>query len=79
MKTFEHWPDDRTFAGQNYVCIGVEPHEKRGGGRTLLARWQSNCADCGEPFEFRTPLKASRFEPNRRCTKHKRPGQRVAA
>ncbi len=79
MNTFKHWPDDKAFHGQTYVCIGIEPHEKRDGAQTLLARWQSNCAQCGEPFEFRMPLKATRFEPNRRCAKHKRPGKRVAA
>lgn len=79
MNPFEHWPNDKTVRGQAYVCIGIEPHEKRDGGRTLLARWQSTCAECGEPFSFTMPLLAARFEPNRRCTKHKRPGQRVTA
>jgi hypothetical protein len=71
-------PDSpRYHRGQRYDFEGIEPHTRRDGTLTLLAVWVSFCAECGEPFRFRTPLRAGRFQPNRRCAAHKRPGVRV--
>jgi hypothetical protein len=67
----------KTYRGQNYELTGTRPYIRRDGTETHLAVWRSHCADCGEPFELQTPGKSSRFEPNRRCPKHKRPGCRV--
>jgi hypothetical protein len=46
--------------------IAATPHSRCG-----------DCPVCGEAFEVRTPSRARRFEPNRRCGKQKRPGARV--
>lgn len=67
----------RTHHGQLYLQTGSEPHIRQDGTRTSLLRWLSWCAHCGEPFSFTTPANALKFNPNRRCAKHKRPGQRV--
>lgn len=67
----------REYHGQTYLLIGTRAHQRRDGSLTNLDVWQTKCADCGDTFEFSIPSKAKRFEPNRRCQKHKRPGQRV--
>jgi hypothetical protein len=38
---------------------------------------KQSAAETGEIGKVRTPARARRFEPNRRCGKHKRPGVRV--
>ena len=68
----------RVYDGQVYHCIRIEPYTRlKDGGVTELAVWESECAQCRAPFRFRSPRQASKFVPNRRCSKHKRPGQRV--
>jgi hypothetical protein len=67
----------RTFDGQRYELIGDQPYMRRDGTETTLSVWRSRCAQCGEPFEVRTPTASAKFVPNRRCPKHKRPGARV--
>jgi len=67
----------KTYRGQEYEMIGTEPYIRRDGTETLLVVWRSHCATCGKPFELRTPKESSKFDPNRRCQKHKRPGVRV--
>jgi hypothetical protein len=64
----------KTFKDQVYVCMGVEPYERLDGTTTKLAVWRSACADCGQLFLVRLPAKARRFDPNRRCPAHRRPG-----
>lgn len=64
--------------GQTYRCVGEEPYTRRDGTDTTLMVWESECAKCGQAFKFKTPVAASKFIPNRRCAKHKRPGARVA-
>lgn len=68
---------ERLYRGQHYRLIDEEPHVCRDGRHTLLGLWESECAECGEPFLFHIPLRAKRFQPNRRCQRHKRPGARV--
>jgi hypothetical protein len=70
---------DKLFDGQLYELARTEPHTRRDGTKTELTVWRSRCAQCGEPFEVRTPAKSKKFSPNRRCHKHKRPGARVRA
>ena len=70
---------ERHHKGQTYVEIEQVPHVCRDGRETTLTRWLSWCATCGEPFTFTSPTMRSRFEPNRRCGQHKRPGCRVAS
>jgi hypothetical protein len=67
-----------TYKGQRYDNIGTVPYVRTDGGSTTLAVWRSLCADCGEPFEFKTTLgKHSLRWPSRRCAGCKRPGVRV--
>jgi hypothetical protein len=67
----------RFHDGQRYELVRTEPYTRLDGSETALSVWQSPCPVCGEAFEVRTPLRARRFEPNRRCLKHRRPGVRV--
>lgn len=69
---------ERTYRGQRYVIVGSIPYTRRDGTRTTLTRWRSWCPRCGDPFEFSMPTTATKFEPNRRCQKHKRPGSHVS-
>lgn len=73
----DQFPEPRMFRGQLYECIESAPHRRRDGRETLLSVWQSHCWDCGAAFTFTVPLMARKFEPNRRCQRCKRPGQRV--
>lgn len=67
----------RTYRGQPYQLVETVPHRRRDGTLTTLSQWASICAQCGAPFMTTTPTEAEAFKPNRRCQKHKRPGQRV--
>jgi hypothetical protein len=70
--------DERMFQGQHYRQVGVRPHVCRDGRETELAIWRSHCATCGESFEFAAPATSTKFEPNRRCQRCKRPGSWVS-
>lgn len=63
------------YKGQGYVCVAVSPHTRRDGSPTVLLGWESECAECGETFSFKTP-NTGKFEPNRRCQAHRKPGLR---
>jgi hypothetical protein len=63
----------REHKGQRYVCTSVSPYTRRDGTQTTVLVWESQCAECGETFTFKTPNR-ERFEPNRRCHAHKKPG-----
>jgi hypothetical protein len=67
----------RIHKGQRYTAVASLERTRRDGSTALILRWVSACAQCGAPFEITTPAASSKFEPNRRCAKHKRPGQRV--
>jgi hypothetical protein len=67
----------RIYDGQSYYLMRSEPYTRLDGGKITLSVWKSDCPVCCAPFEFRTPAKKSKFQPNRRCSKHKRPGSRV--
>jgi hypothetical protein len=69
--------DSRIFDGQRYDWVRSDAYTRLDGTETSLLVWRSACPVCGEPFEIRTPASTSRFQPNRRCTQHKRPGIRV--
>ncbi len=80
MQSFDEppeWGPARIFRGQIYERIGFQPHVSRDGEKTTLAVLQSHCAECGARFEVTVGLFTKRFSPNRRCQRHKRPGQRV--
>ena len=69
---------DRTFRGQTYRLVGSFVRaRKRDGSEATILIWQSFCAQCGDSFTITTPAASSKFQPNRRCQVHKRPGQRV--
>jgi hypothetical protein len=65
------------YKGQLYELARTEPHTRRNGTTTMLTVWRSHCPTCGEPFETRTPSLARKFQPGRRCPRHKRPGASV--
>ena len=65
---------DRILNGQPYWSGTSKPHIRRDGAATTLIEWKSHCADCGAMFVFWLPARGSKFEPNRRCSQHKRPG-----
>jgi hypothetical protein len=67
----------RDHKGQVYEVVESRPYRRRDGSETALLIWQTACAECCEAFTFTTPADLARFEPNRRCAKHKRPGCRV--
>lgn len=67
-------PQERLYHGQAYVAVSREPYTRRDGSTTELVVWESLCARCGEPFTFKTPTGASKWQPNRRCHEHRRPG-----
>jgi hypothetical protein len=67
----------KVFDGQAYELVGTVPYTRRDGTATELRQWRGYCADCNAEFIFSSPISASKFSPNRRCTKHKRPGARV--
>lgn len=69
--------ESRVYRGQEYRPIYTRPHRRKDGSETVLAIWESDCSTCGEPFTVATPLFSIKFMPNRRCQRHKRPGQRV--
>lgn len=71
------FPEPRNYRGQEYRPFCIRTHRRKDGNETLLAIWESECATCGEPFTVATPMFAAKFTPNRRCQRHKRPGQRV--
>jgi hypothetical protein len=70
-------PLHRLHKGQSYRLADIVDHTCRDGRETLLEIWQSACANCGQPFEFKRPQGAKHFWPNRRCKRCKRPGVRV--
>lgn len=67
----------RDHKGQRYICTATVPFTRKDGTVSAVLTWQSDCAECGAAFSFKSG--ATKFDPNRRCTKHKRPGQRVKA
>lgn len=67
----------RTFRGQTYRMIGSYARERSDGSEATILSWESRCAECGDSFTITTPERSSKFEPSRRCQRHKRPGQRV--
>ena len=62
---------------QRYVVVATLPHRRKDGRLSAIITWRGHCADCGEPFELRTGLKAQAI--NRRCETHHTPGRAVTA
>lgn len=62
----------KSYKKQEYLCVGAEPHVRRDGSETTLLLWESHCATCGAVFRFKTPAAVTKFQPNRRCDRHKR-------
>lgn len=67
----------RIHDGQRYWVANSFMRDRADGTKAVILVWASRCAACGEHFEFTTPAAATKWQPNRRCDKHKRPGQRV--
>lgn len=62
----------REHRGQKYWFRGLVGHERADGSMTLLAQWETACAECGAPFLVKTTQK---WEPAKRCANHRRPGR----
>lgn len=69
--------ETRLHDGQTYVAIDSFERDRKDGTVAVILKWQSACVQCGELFVFTAPAAAAKFNPNRRCQKHKRPGFRV--
>ena len=69
----------REHKGQRYKVVATSERQRRDGTTATILHWQAPCAVCGEAFDFTTPAASSKFEPNRRCQRHKRPGHKVQA
>lgn len=67
----------REYHGQHYVVVARTKRVRRDGTLGTILTWASECEQCGEAFACTTPALAAKFQPNRRCQRHKRPGQRV--
>lgn len=67
----------RDYKGQAYTVTGTFQRKRKDGTLATILQWTSPCAQCREPFTITTPAASRKFQPNRRCQKHKRPGQRV--
>ena len=65
------------FHGQCYTVTSKFNRTRRDGSEAVILVWEAPCATCGKPFTITTPAAAQKFQPKRRCQKHKRPGQRV--
>ena len=62
------WHDAFETAGQRYVRIGERPYvRKKDGQQTMLAIWQSDCIDCGQPFTTDQSSKPCPAKVPRRC------------
>lgn len=68
---------EMVHAGQRYELGRCKTYLRPDGTVGWLDTFRSRCADCGAAFEFTTLSGAPRFEPVRRCQKHKKPGKRV--
>lgn len=67
----------RMHQGQRFWVGNTSMYQRPDGSLGVMLVWASQCTDCGEQFEFTAPAASTKFEPNRRCQKHKRPGCRV--
>ena len=67
----------RTYQGQSYTATRTFERKRVDGSIATIVEWASHCAACGAPFTFTTPAASAKFQPNRRCQKHKRPGHQV--
>jgi hypothetical protein len=67
----------RDHCGQAYTVTGTFQRQRKDGTTATVLEWTSHCAECGAPFTFTTPAASAKFQPNRRCQTHKRPGHRV--
>lgn len=70
-------PEMRTIGDQVYRKVSERQHITRSGRETTLSVWSTVCAACGCEFEATSPLHAKKFEPQRRCEAHRRPGVRA--
>lgn len=63
--------------GNAYRYQREEPYRKKNGDVTALGVWQSDCAECGQPFVVKLPVGLTpRSRPvNRRCAKHVQAGK----
>jgi len=69
----------RMHDGQRYWVANTATYVRPDGAMGVMLVWASLCSECGQQFEFTAPAAASKFQPNRRCQKHKRPGSRPKA
>ena len=63
--------------GVSYEAVAVSPYHRADGQLSKLITWRAQCADCGQPFDFRTGLVCKYL--NRRCAEHRAPGRAASA
>lgn len=59
-----------------YYRTGSRPHRRADGTETVLHEWIGRCAQCGRVYDFTRPV-VTDASFNRRCTQHKRVGQKA--
>lgn len=65
------------ICGQDYRFVRRISHTRRDGVPTTLMVWQAQCAECGKPFETKSP--GNKCPDARRCHEHAKPGVKVRA
>lgn len=75
---YQHEAGDMlVYKGQRYCCVDSREYERRDGKMTILVTFHSWCAECGKGFEFERSKYYTKFQPNRRCSKHVAPLRKV--
>ncbi len=63
----------KILRGQVYHEVDRVPYVRKDGCVTEIVIWRSACAECGAPFEVRTPARFPDYM-NRRCKVHRKSG-----
>lgn len=61
------------FDGLPFEVVGYEAYVRRDGTSSSLIIWNMHCADCGEPVEVKTGMKAKGI--TKRCAAHRKKGK----
>jgi len=70
-------PNVRIYHGQMFRRVAEREHVREDGTLTWLTTWCGKCLECGASFECKSPTLSPTFSPNRRCSRHRKPGVKV--